>query len=119
MIDTFNADDDLHQPRIVLVNMLDQFGLGTGRAGDYNFAGVGDRLCNGVQKFFIGAGMTAADRIGLVVDMLGRMIGMQDEFVDIARAEMEDARFPVVDPDDGVKVMLAHGHIPSMTVGAP
>jgi hypothetical protein len=98
--------------------MLDQFGLGIGRAGDENFAGIGDRLCNGVQKFFIGAGMTAADRIGLVVDMLGRMIGMQDEFIGVRRVEMKHPRFAVVDPYDGVKVMLAHGLVPFMTVGA-
>jgi hypothetical protein len=40
---------------------------------------------------------------------------MQDELLDIGRIEMKHPRFPVVDPDDGVEVMLAHEISPFMT----
>src|ERR1700730_11846893 len=38
----------------------------------------------------------------------GRMIRVQNEPFDVCRAEMEYARFMVIDPNDGMVVMLAH-----------
>jgi hypothetical protein len=43
------------------------------------------------------------------MDMPGRMIRVQNESFDVGRAEMEYARFVVIDPNDGVIVMLGHG----------
>ena len=54
-------------------------------------------------------GVPAPDRIRLVMDVLGRMIRVQNESFDICRAEMEHPRFMVIDPNDGMMVMLAHG----------
>jgi hypothetical protein len=42
--------------------------------------------------------------------VLGRMILVQNESFDVRRAEMEDARFMVVDPNDRMIMMLAHGN---------
>ena len=83
----------------MLVNVLDQFGLGIGRAGDQNRAGVGDGLDDSLEILMIRRGMSAADAIGLVMDVLGRMLGMHDKAFDVRRAEMKNARFPVIDPD--------------------
>src|SRR5262245_6542227 len=44
MIDGLHADDDLHQPGIMLADVLDQLGLGIGRPRNENRAGVCDRL---------------------------------------------------------------------------
>jgi hypothetical protein len=44
-----------------------------------------------------------------MVDVLGRMIGVQHESFHIGRAEMEHACLMVIDPNDGMKVMAAHG----------
>jgi hypothetical protein len=38
------------------------------------------------------------------MDMLGRMIGTQRQFVDLGRAEMEHPRLAVIDPDNGMIV---------------
>jgi hypothetical protein len=43
------------------------------------------------------------------MDVLGRMIRVQNESFDICRAEMEHPRFMVIDLNDGMMVMLAHG----------
>lgn len=51
MIDGFHAGNNLHQLGIVLVNVLDQFGLGIGRPGNNNRAGVGNRCGDGLEKF--------------------------------------------------------------------
>jgi hypothetical protein len=43
------------------------------------------------------------------MDVPGRVFGVQNESFDVRRAEMEHARFMVIDPNDGMIVMLAHG----------
>src|ERR1700722_12663530 len=46
----------------------------------------------------------------------GRMIRVQNEPFDVCRAEMEYARFMVIDPNDGMVVMLAHRIGPFLAV---
>ena len=40
MIDGFHSDDDVHQLGVVMVNVLDQFGLRVGWSGNENRTGV-------------------------------------------------------------------------------
>ena len=42
------------------------------------------------------------------MDVSRRMIRMQDESFDVCRVEMKNARFAVIDPDDGMMVMVVH-----------
>ena len=42
MIDSFHSDDDVHQLGIVVVNVLDQFGLCIGWSRNENRTGVGN-----------------------------------------------------------------------------
>ena len=42
MIGALDADNGFHQLRLVLVDVLDQFGLGVGRSGDQDRVRVGD-----------------------------------------------------------------------------
>ena len=58
----------------------------------------------------------APDRVCLVMDVPGRMIRVQNESFDIRRAEMEHPRFMVIDPNDCMIVMLAHGISPFMAI---
>jgi predicted GTPase len=57
-------------------------------------------------------GMSAADGICLVVDVSGRMVRVQHQLVHVARAEMEDAAFVVINPNDGMKMMAVHATAP-------
>src|SRR5262249_49679269 len=115
MIDGFHTDDDLHQCGIMLADVFDQFGLGIGRSRNENRAGVCDRLRDSLKEGVILRGMPAPDGVCLMVDVLGRMIGVQHESLHISRAEMEHACFMVIDPNDGMKVMAAHGMVLSPT----
>jgi len=108
MIDRFHAGNGFHLAWLVLVNVLDQFGLGVRRAGDENGIGLGERFRDGMKVLMIRGSVSAADRIGLVMDVLGRMLWMDDEPLDIGRTEMKYARLPVIDPDDGVVMMAGH-----------
>jgi len=108
MIDGFDSDDDPHQLGIMLADVLDQLGLGVGRAGDENRVGFGEGFRDGMKIFMIRGGVPAADRIGLVMDVLGRMLRTDDEPFDIGPAEMKNARLSMVDPDDGVVMMGGH-----------
>ena len=60
--------------------------------------------------------MPAPDTIGLVMDVFRRMIRMHDKALNVRRTEMENARFPVIDPDDSMIVMAGHVLIPLMAV---
>jgi hypothetical protein len=111
VIDAFHADDLLRQLRIVLADMFDQRGLGVGRAGDKDRTGIGDRLRDRMQKSMVFGGVPAADRIGLVMNVFGGIVGVQHQLLDIGRAEMKNARFAMIDPNDGV--MMMDGHIGS------
>jgi hypothetical protein len=50
--------------------------------------------------------MAAADRVGLVMNMPRRHVGMKDDLIEAGKAEMEDPSLQVVDPDDRVKMVL-------------
>jgi hypothetical protein len=50
------------------------------------------------------------------MDVPGRMIRVLNESFDVGQAEMEHARFMVIDPYDGMIVLLAHGISPFLTI---
>jgi hypothetical protein len=112
MIDGFDSDDNPHQPRIVLADVLDQLGLGIGWPRNENRASVCDRLSHSLKEGVILRGVPAPDGVCPMVDVLGRMIRVQHEPFHIGRAEMEHACFMVIDPNDRMKVMAAHGMSP-------
>ncbi|MGA7971176.1 MAG: hypothetical protein WCA36_00080 [Pseudolabrys sp.] len=107
MIEGFDTRDDLHQLRVVMFDMLDQIVLGIARPCDEYRASVGDRLRDRVQKFLVRADFAAPHRAGLVMEMLGWVIRVQHQLVGLGRIEMEDPRFAMVDPNDGVVMMCA------------
>jgi hypothetical protein len=56
--------------------------------------------------------MSVAERIGHVVEMQGRMIGMKYQPLHIGRGEMKDPGFAMIDPNNGMIVMRAHVQTP-------
>jgi len=109
MIDGFDADDNLHQPGIMLANVLDQLGLGIGWSRNENRASICNRFSNSLKEGVILRGVPAPDGVCLMVDVPGRMIRVQNEPFHIGRAEMEHPCFMVIDPNDRMKVMAVHG----------
>ena len=108
MIDGFHPDDGRHPLRVVLVNVLDKFGLCVGRPSYENRTGICNRIHNGVKIIVIFCGMSTSDGISFMMDVSRRMIRMQDESFDVRRAEMKNAGFVVIDPDDGMLVIVVH-----------
>ena len=51
-----------------------------------------------------------------MMDVPGRMIRVQNESFDLCRAKMEHARFMMVDPNNGMVVMLAHNISPFVVI---
>ena len=92
----------------MLVNVFDQLGLGIGRPGDQNRAGVSDRMRNRLEKILILGGVSRADGIGLVVDVPGRIVRTHHQPFDVGRVEVEYAGFVMIDPNDSMKVMGCH-----------
>jgi hypothetical protein len=60
-----------------------------------------------LQESVILRGMPAAYGIRLVMDMPGRIMRVDDQPVDVRRAEMKNASFMMIDPDDGM-IVIAH-----------
>ena len=89
MIDGFDAGDDLHQPGIVLVDVLDQLVFGIAWSGNQNGAGVRDRSDDGLKEIVILRGVPAADGVCLMVDVPRRMVRVQHQPLDFGRTEME------------------------------
>ena len=56
----------------------------------------------------IRADMPVSHGVGLVMDVLRRMLRPHDQSFDLGRAEMENAGLAMIDPDDGVVVMSGH-----------
>jgi hypothetical protein len=50
MIDGFHADDDLHQPGIMLADVLDKLGLGIGWSRNENCASICNRLSDSLKE---------------------------------------------------------------------
>jgi hypothetical protein len=112
MIDGFHTDDNLHQPGIMLADVLDQLGLGIGWSRNENRASICNRLSDSLKEGVILRGVPAPYGVGLMVDVSGRVIRVQNEPFHIGRAEMEHPCFMVIDPNDRMKVMAAHGMSP-------
>ena len=118
MIHGLDAGNNLHQPRGVLVDMLDQRILGIAGPGNEYRAGICDRSNDGLKEIVIFRGVSAADGIRLVMDVASRMIGVQHQLFYVRRAEMEHAGFVVIDPNDRMKVAAGHGIQSFRTDGA-
>jgi hypothetical protein len=97
--------------RIVVVNVLHQLSLCVRRTGNKNLACIGYGLGDVMKVALIFGRMATPDRICLVMDVSGRMIGMQVQLVHIIQAEMEYPRLMMIDPDDGVIMVLILAHV--------
>jgi hypothetical protein len=105
MVDGLNRRDPLDKLWVVAVDMLDQFGLGIRRTGDQYCAGGADGTDHVLKEGVIFRGVSAADRVGFVMNVSSGMLRMHDDFVNIRRVEMKHPRFMVIDPDGSVIVV--------------
>jgi hypothetical protein len=104
MVDSFDGRHSRCQIRTVLFDVLEQFRLGVGRAGDQDHAGIDNGLGHSLEKVMIFGGMSTADAVGLVMQVLGWMVRMDYELVGVRRIKMEDTRFVMIDPNHGMIV---------------
>ena len=116
MIDSFDPYDDVDQFGIVMMDVLDQLGLGISRPCNEHCSRIRDGSGNRVQIIVVLCGVPAPDRIGLVMDVAGWIVRMQDKTIGGLRVEVEHARFMVIDPDDGVMVVTGQWLAPSDVV---
>ena len=89
----------------MLFDVLDQFRLGIGWPRDEHGACIGDGLGHVLQEGVVLRRVATSDAVGLVVNMARRMIGLEDQTIDLGLIEMKDPGFMMVDPDDGVIVI--------------
>ena len=92
--------------------MFHQFVLLIGRADDENGAGVGDGFRHLLEKGLILL-LAPVGAFVAVFKVAHRPVGMDDDFIRVVRVEVEDARHPMVDPDDRV-IMMFHEALPTV-----
>jgi hypothetical protein len=102
MINRFDSGDSSCQTRTVLFDVLEQFRLCVGRAGDQDHAGIGNRFSHPLEKVVILSSMPTTETIGFVMQVPGRMIRMDDELVGVRCVEMEHAGFAMIYPNHGM-----------------
>ena len=107
MVDGLYSRNGFHPLRVWLVNVL--------ISSVFALAGPVMRMAPASATAFktaivIFAGMSAADRIGLMVNMPRGIVGMQNQPLDLIRTEMEDPTFPTIDPDHGMIMRRGHRH---------
>ena len=108
MIDRFYPNHCLHHLWIMLMDMLDQLGLGVGGSGNQKCARSCYRFHDGLKVVLIILRMSTPDRVGFMVDVLGWMVWMQHRSIDIRRAQMENSGFAVINPNDGMIMRTVH-----------
>ena len=111
MVDRFRPGDEIRQLGVMIMNVFDQFCLCIGWTRNEDSARVRKRLGDCVEIAMIFRGASAPNGVRLVMDVPGRVLGVQDNSFNIGWAEMEHTRFVVINPDDGMK-MLAHDTAP-------
>jgi hypothetical protein len=111
MIDGLDTRNDVHQSGIVVVDMFNEFSLRVRWAGNENGAHARHRLDDLMKKVLVLRCMSAADAIRFVMDMPGRVLGMQDQPIDVIAPKLKYAGLKVVDPDDRV-VVTSHVVLP-------
>ena len=92
------------------LDMFHQFVLLVGGPDDENGAGVGDGSRHLLEKGLILL-LAPVGAFVAVFKVAHRPLGMDDDFIRVVRVEVEDARHPVVDPDDRV-IMMFHEALP-------
>jgi hypothetical protein len=82
VINRLNAGNLGAQPRYVSADMLHELRLGICRSRNQYSSRIGNGLCHSLKEIVILRRMAAANRIGLVVNMAGGLVGMQHEAID-------------------------------------
>ena len=105
MVGGFNRDYSTADLRIMFANIFGEFDFSAGRSKDQNLAGIADGVQHLFKEFLAFMDVAAADRIGLVMNMPRRHVGMKDDLIEAGKAEMEDPGLQMVDPDDRVEML--------------
>jgi hypothetical protein len=111
MVDRLNSSQPFDQLWVMSMHVFHQFGLGIGWSSGEHLAGIGDGDGNLMEEILILRGVTAADRIRLVMDMAGWIVGVQNKTVDVIGVEMKYPCLAMIDPDDCM-IMCGHASAP-------
>ena len=111
MIERLDAGNARQQLCRMPLDVLEQLVLGIRRPADQYGAGSADLGHHGVEEILVLSDVAAADRVGLVVNVTRWVIGVHHGALDVIGIEMKYARLVVIDPDDGM-VMLVQSTSP-------
>lgn len=111
MIQCLDSGEALQQARVVALDVLHELVLLATGAGDQDRTGAAQGKRCPVQELLILGGVSAADGVGFVVDVLVRMPRTHDFPIELVRVEMKDPCLVMIDPDDRM-IVLGHAGTP-------
>ena len=112
MVDGLDTDHPVHDFVIVRMDMLDQLELGVPGADDQDFRSAAHGFHDFMVVLLVFGLAAAADRAALALQVTRRIGRMDHRFLDVVRADVHDAGFVVIEPDDGV--VMGHDFLPQM-----
>ena len=107
MVQSLDSGYPSREMRIVILDVFGQLVFGARGSNDENRAGVRHGLRRVLVELMVGRRMAGIARIRLVMQVLVRVGAANRLRVVLIGIEIEDLRFPMIDPNHGVKV-LAH-----------
>lgn len=107
MIHRFHSNDAIFHVMVVRMHVLDQVELGLPWPDHENFTGPVQGFHNLVVEVLVFGLAATADGTPFVMQVLVGIGGVDDGFFHVLGADMHDARFGMINPDDGV--MMRHG----------
>jgi hypothetical protein len=108
MIGSLNGNDSAAAFWVPIANIFGELSFCAGWSKDQDLAGIADGVHDLFEEFLTLMDVAAAYGISLVMNVLCRYVGMQDDFVDAGQADMKDTSLQMVGPDDRMEMMLHH-----------
>ena len=108
VVNRLNTGDVGDEPRLMRVDMLDELGFRVRTPRDQDRLGGGECCGEVLVEILVLGRVTGADRADLVVDVARRVIRTHDDELDLGSIEVKDARFMMINADDGV-IEAGHG----------
>src|SRR4030065_985350 len=106
VIHGFDTNHPFHDIVVVRMDMLDQFELGLPGPDNQDFRGAAQGIHDLVIVVLVFGLTTAADRAPLALQVAGRVGRLDHRFLNVIRADVHDACFVVVEPDD--RMVMGH-----------
>jgi hypothetical protein len=99
-VERFDAGNLGTHVRRMSCDVFDELVLCISRPGHKHGTRIGNSARHLLKELMVFPGMTATNAIGLVVNMVRRIMRVEHKLINLSNVEMKNSGFEVIDPDD-------------------